>query len=291
MFPTVGPIAVLGLNARGMAIAAALAHAGAEVVVSDLADSADSSLIPDSVTSADSVDAALAATSTGARLLVLCAEDYGVLEQLPSDSLSSLDIVNVTSGTSEQAQQIAARVEALGGRYLDGALMAHPEQVGRAETVLVYSGSDEVFRRRESVLATLGRTIYLGSDAGIASLYDVAMLNFAWATLLGYIQAATLLATAGISAATVTPMMTDWLKTTVVEVIDEYAGQIDARSYPGDEEWLELDAPLMEHLIQATEERGLDAALPRLIESITAKGITAGHGKESFASLTEVLRQ
>ncbi|WP_143446972.1 imine reductase family protein [Kibdelosporangium aridum] len=215
-----------------------------------------------------------------AELVVICAEDYSTVPDVPPGP----DIVNLTSGTTEEAVEAAKRFP---GRYLDGALMAHPEHVGRPETVLVYSGSPDVFARHEKTLARLGSATYLGPDPATASLYDAAMLNFAWATLIGYLQSAALV---NVEARTFTPLLTQWLKSTVADVIEGYAGQIDAGSYPGDEEWLELDEPLMRHLIVATEQRGLDSALPRLIHSLTTRGIEAGSGAESFASLVEVIR-
>ncbi|ALG07041.1 NAD(P)-dependent oxidoreductase [Kibdelosporangium phytohabitans] len=218
-----------------------------------------------------------------ADLVVVCVEEYARIPPLPDGA----DIVNLTSGTSGQA---AGAANLFTGRYLDGALMAHPEHVGRPETVLVYSGSPEVFARNESQLARLGSATYLGPDAGTASLYDAAMLNFAWATLAGYLQTAALLTSAGVAARAFTPMLNEWLRTTVADVIDDYAGQIDAGSYPGEEEWLELDEPLMRDLITVTEQRGMDAALPKVVQALTARGIAAGRGAESFASLVEVIR-
>nr|WP_052478858.1 NAD(P)-dependent oxidoreductase [Kibdelosporangium sp. MJ126-NF4]CEL20972.1 3-hydroxyisobutyrate dehydrogenase [Kibdelosporangium sp. MJ126-NF4]CTQ95514.1 3-hydroxyisobutyrate dehydrogenase (EC 1.1.1.31) [Kibdelosporangium sp. MJ126-NF4] len=237
---------------------------------------------------AKAIAAALAVPATEsltgqADLVVLCVEDYSRIPRLPGEA----DIVNLTSGTSEQAAEAA---NLFPGRYLDGALMAHPEHVGRTDTVLVYSGAPEVFARNEKHLTRLGSATYLGPDAGTASLYDAAMLNFAWATLTGYLQTAALLTGAGVEARTFTPMLNQWLKTTVADVIDDYAGQVDEGRYPGDEEWLELDEPLMRHLIAVTEQRGLDAALPRVVQSLTAQGIAAGRGSESFASLVEVIR-
>ncbi|RSM89675.1 NAD(P)-dependent oxidoreductase [Kibdelosporangium aridum] len=85
-----------------------------------------------------------------ADLVVVCAEDYSAVPDVPAGP----DIVNLTSGTTEEAIEAAKRFP---GRYLDGALMAHPEHVGRAETVLVYSGSPEVFARHEKPLPGLVR--------------------------------------------------------------------------------------------------------------------------------------
>jgi 3-hydroxyisobutyrate dehydrogenase-like beta-hydroxyacid dehydrogenase len=157
--------------------------------------------------------------------------------------------------------------------------------------VLVYGGSEAVFRRSEPLLARFGQAHYLGSQPGLASLYDAAMLNFAWAALTGFLYTAALLRTGGVSAASVAPLIIHWMGSTIADVVSDYAGQVDRGSYPGDEEWLELDHPLMAHLIRAHEARGLDSALPRVVEELTARGIAAGHGGHSFASLIEVIEE
>ncbi|MBB5081581.1 NAD(P)-dependent oxidoreductase [Nonomuraea endophytica] len=277
---------VIGLNPRGAALAKAIAAAGHDVVVWDEAGASAEPV--EDVRRADSPQAAFTAS-----LVLMCLDDYDAVQRVlgrAGPHLVSADLVNLTSGTSEQAQRAAAWVRARGGHYLDGALMAHPEHVGQPETVLVYSGSREVFERRHSSLAHLGGATYLGPAPGTAALYDVAMLNFAWATLIGFLQTAALLGTAQVQATTVAPLLTHWLSTTVTEVITDYARQVDDHRYPGDQEWLELDAPLMDHLVDAVRARGLDTALPELIQSLTARGIDAGHGKDSFASLVEILR-
>ncbi|KAB2345918.1 imine reductase family protein [Actinomadura rudentiformis] len=288
--PTDGRVAVIGLNARGAALARASAAAGVAVTVWDEPGPLAEAPPIDGASRADSLQAAF----TAASLILLCVDDYDSAQRILDQAerhVGSTDVVNLTSGTSAQAEQVAAWMDARGGRYLDGALMAHPEHVGKPDTVLVYSGSPQVFERHESSLKLLGGATYLGAAPGAAALYDVAMLNFAWATLIGFLQTATLLGTAQIPATTVTPLLTHWLSTTVTDVINDYARQVDERHYPGDEEWLELDAPLMVHLIEATRTRGLDTALPELIKSLTDQGIDAGHGKDSFASLVEIIRR
>ncbi|PRX96338.1 NAD(P)-dependent oxidoreductase [Allonocardiopsis opalescens] len=270
-----GAVAVVGGdNARGAAVGRVLAEAGGAVALP--------------------VAAGAVELPPGARLVVVCAEDHGALLGLLDRAgrrLAGRDVVDLTSGTGDEAREAAERVADHGGRYLRGALMGHPEHVGEPETVLVYSGAAEVFRDRETVLARLGGATYLGADPGTASLYDLAMLNLAWATLTGYLHTAALLGTDGVGARTLTPLLTHWLRTTVADVIEGYAGQIDDRAYPGDQEWLELDAPLMEHLVRTSEQRGVDSALPRLVQSLTARGIAAGRGRESFAGLVEVIRR
>ncbi|MDI5978835.1 NAD(P)-dependent oxidoreductase [Amycolatopsis magusensis] len=234
---------------------------------------------------ADALRAALATTQGEHDLVLVCADDYAAAEAALAGQPAGRDVVNLTSGTREQAARLATR-----GRYLDGALMAHPEHVGDPATVTVYSGSAEVFDRHRERLAAFGQAVYLGPDPGTAALYDLALLNLAWATLTGYLQTAALLGSAGVRAAEVSPLITGWLTGTVNQVITEYAGQIDEGRYPGDGEWLELDAPLMDHLRDATRELGLDDTLATTVRSLTHRAIDAGHGQHSFASLVEIIR-
>ncbi|WP_017589980.1 NAD(P)-dependent oxidoreductase [Nocardiopsis ganjiahuensis] len=282
------PVTIVGLNARGAALARALA-VHTRVTVWDGAGHRSEAPHIEGVSRAGSAAEAF----TASPLAVLCGDDYDHVHRVLETAephVSSVDVVNLTSGTGDQAEQVAAWLGARGVDYLDGALMAHPEHVGDPDTVLVLSGSRPVFDRHAAVLARLGSPTYLGSDPGAAALYDVAMLNFAWSTLLGFLETAALLGTAGVSATSVSPLLTRWLSGTVAEVITGYASQVDDRRYPGDQDWLELDAPLMDHLVEAARARGIDTALPELIRSLTAKGIEAGHGRASFASLVEVLR-
>ncbi|UAK32168.1 NAD(P)-dependent oxidoreductase [Nocardia asteroides] len=275
--PTGTSVTVLGRGVRAAALAEALTMHNA-VTFWDEHDDAQ----------ANSLHAALDA----AALVVVCVDDYdaaaGILGRA-EQHITSRDLVNVTSGTDAQARRLAAWVAERGGRYLDGALMAHPEHVGKPETVLVYSGSEELFARHEPLLGQLGSATYLGPNPGTAALYDVAMLNFAWATLVGYLYSAALLRTAEVRAASTAPLLNHWMSTTIASVIADYAQQIDNGRYPGDEEWLELDAPLMDHLIHAARQRGINTELPQLIRSLTHRGIEAGHGRDSFASLIETI--
>ncbi|MBF6337765.1 NAD(P)-dependent oxidoreductase [Nocardia abscessus] len=277
-------VTVLGRGVRAAALAEVLAMDSAVTFWDEHGDTAH----PRSVLRADSLHAAL----DGASLVVVCVDDYDAAARILGQAeqhIASRDVVNVTSGTGVQARQLATWVGERGGRYLDGALMAHPEHVGKPETVLVYSGSEELFAHHERLLGQLGSATYLGPDPGTAALYDLAMLNFAWATLIGYLYSAALLRTAEVRATTTTPLLNHWMSTTIASVIADYGQQIDNGRYPGDEEWLELDAPLMDHLIQAAQERGINTELPRLIRSLTHRGIEAGHGRDSFASLIETI--
>nr|WP_157554593.1 NAD(P)-binding domain-containing protein [Nocardia crassostreae] len=190
---------------------------------------------PERATLADSAQAAVAAAS----VVLLFTDDFDTTARVfdrAEPYLAAHDVMNLTSGTDAHIRGLAARITERGGRFLDGALMGHPEHVGRSETVLVYSGSPDLFHAHRAMLETLGSATFLGSDPGTTTLYETAMLNFAWTTLTGYLYSAALLVTADIPATTTAPLLTHWMSTTIGPVIIDYARQIDDRRYPGDEE-------------------------------------------------------
>lgn len=71
---------------------------------------------------------------------------YALLDGVPG-SLTGRAVVNLTSGSPEQAHEALAWFGSRGADYLDGAIMTTPPGVGNSEVMFLYSGPREVFRR------------------------------------------------------------------------------------------------------------------------------------------------
>ncbi|MFC7714430.1 NAD(P)-binding domain-containing protein [Nonomuraea recticatena] len=71
-------------------------------------------------------------------------------------SLEGRHLVNLTSGSPEQAREMDAWARSHGVGYLDGAIMTTPPGVGSQDMMFLYSGSEEVFQARREVLSVLG---------------------------------------------------------------------------------------------------------------------------------------
>lgn len=78
-------------------------------------------------------------------------------------------MVNLTSGTPQQARAMAARLEAAGAAYLDAAAMSGTERIGQPDALFVYSGDHDAFVAAEPTLQVLGRAEYVGADPGRTS--------------------------------------------------------------------------------------------------------------------------
>ncbi|GAA3659435.1 hypothetical protein GCM10022224_023590 [Nonomuraea antimicrobica] len=98
-------VAVIGTNPRGAALARALAAAGKNVMVWDAAGPETGA--PQGTSWAGSARAAVATAS----VVLLCVDDYGAVRRVLGQAapyVAARDVVNVTSGTSAEAEEVAA---------------------------------------------------------------------------------------------------------------------------------------------------------------------------------------
>ncbi|WP_282697072.1 NAD(P)-binding domain-containing protein [Streptomyces sp. CC208A] len=286
---THAPVTVLGLGLMGQALARALLKQGHPTTVWNRSPEKADDLAAHGASAAGTAAEAV----TAAPLVLVCLSTYeavrSVLGPLTGE-LAGRTLVNLTSGTPEQARAEARWAAEHGIGYLDGAVMSVPQGIGEPGTVLLYSGVYDAYEvHRETLGALGGGTAYLDTDAGLASVYDVALLGLMWSTMAGFVHATALVGTENVDAAVFTRVGNRWLET-VSGYLTAYADQIDTGRYPADAT-LRTQTAAMDHVIHASEQGGIDSGLPRLVKALTERAIAAGHGEDSFASLVEVFRR
>ncbi|MEU4208968.1 NAD(P)-binding domain-containing protein [Streptomyces sp. NPDC026206] len=281
-------VTVLGLGRMGSALADAFLAAGHPTTVWNRSAAKADALAARGAVRARSPREAVAASE----LVVVCVTTYDAAHAVlgpVADALAGRTLVNLTSGSPEQARETAAWAAGHGAGYLDGAVMTTPPGIGSTEFMLLCSGSPDAFAAHRDTLASLADPVDLGADAGLASLYDTALLGLMWSALSGWLHGAALTGSEQVSAAAFTPVAIRWL-TAVTGFMNTYAPQIDAGRYPGADATLDIHLATMDHLVHASEARGLDVELPELLKAFTAKAVAAGHGGDSYARLIEVVR-
>jgi 3-hydroxyisobutyrate dehydrogenase-like beta-hydroxyacid dehydrogenase len=204
-----------------------------------------------------------------------------------STSLTGRVLVNLTSGSSRDARATARRTEELGGRSLDGAILATPDGIGDPGTVILYSGPEAAFSEHAAALAVLGTgATYLGPDPGTASLYDVALLDIMWTSLTGVLHALALVGTEGVKATEFAPFA-GMLFTGVGSFLPRYAQQVTDGEYLADDSTLDTHLAGIGHLTDETRDRAVDARLPLYLRELMERAVASGHGSDSFARLVE----
>ncbi|MGY5126771.1 NAD(P)-dependent oxidoreductase [Streptomyces nigrescens] len=281
-------VTVIGLGSMGSALAAVALERGHRTTVWNRSPRRAQPLVERGARLAATPEEAIAASP----LTIACVLDYEVLHAVldpAAGSLAGKVLVNLTSGSPEQAHQAAAWARSHAADYLDGAIMTTPPGVGSPEMMFLYSGSPAVFEAHRPTLASLGDPLHLGTDPGLASLYDAALLGLMWSTMTGWLHGTALVGAEKTPATAFTPVAIRWL-TAVAGFLTTYAPQVDAGRYPGDDATVDVQIAAIDHLIHAAAARGIDNALPELLKSAMERTKAAGHGSDSYASVIEVLK-
>lgn len=281
-------VTVAGLGSMGSALAAALLERGHPTTVWNRSADKARPLVDRGARLAATPWEAVAASP----LVIACVWDYEVLRTVlapAAGALAGRTLVNLTSGSPEQAREALQWARGHGADYLDGAVMTTPPGVGDPASMFLYSGSRDVFDAHRTTLSALGDPLHLGTDPATASLYDAALLGLMWSTMTGWLHGTALVGTEKTPATEFTPVAIRWLGT-VNRFLTTYAAQVDAGHYPGDDATVDVQIAAVGHLIHAAAARGVDNALPELLRTVMERARAAGHGSDSYASVIEVLR-
>lgn len=283
-------ISIIGLGAMGSALATAfLDHDLSATVWNRSAERADA-LVSKGAIPAMTVADALAAS----KVTVVCLLNYGAVHEAFRDSgnaLSGRSLVNLTNGTPAQAREMAKWVKARGGDYLDGGIMAVPPMIGQPEALILYSGAHDAFETHRTVLDSLGTSKFLGEDAGLAPLYDLALLDGMWGMLAGSLHAAALVGTEEVAAKDFLTLLVPWL-TAMIGVLPGLADQIDTGDYYNDVvSNLGMQAIAYANLIDASKNQGVSTALIAPMGDLMDREVAAGHGAADLSRLIELIRK
>ncbi|MEV4946273.1 NAD(P)-binding domain-containing protein [Streptomyces sp. NPDC053755] len=286
---TATAVSVVGLGQMGAALAGAFLAAGHPTTVWNRTPAKADPLVARGAARAATVADAVAASE----LIVVCVLDYPAVRALldpVAPALRGRTVVNLTTGSPEQARAEAEWAAEHGIGYLDGGIMTTPPGIGDSAHMILYAGEPEPFARYRSTLAVLGDPVDLGRDAGLASLYDAGLLGLMWSVFGGWLHATALTGADGVTARDFTKVADRWLRT-VAWFMSGYAEQIDAGEYPGADATIDVQVAAIGHLLHAGEARGVDGRLPRLHLELMRSAVEAGHGGDSYARLIDAFRK
>jgi 3-hydroxyisobutyrate dehydrogenase-like beta-hydroxyacid dehydrogenase len=123
-----------------------------------------------------------------------------LLEAADPERLRGQAILNVTSGTPDDARSVRDFAQQHGILYLDAAIGAYPEQIGTTEARILVAGDESLWQAHSAVVRDLaGSSMYVGADHGAANAVDAALTGAFYITsLVSYIEAARFMSTFGI---------------------------------------------------------------------------------------------
>lgn len=185
---------------------------------------------------ADTVEEALAK----ADLVVSCLPDYdsttAVLDTPRGRAhLRGATLVQLASGTPDQARAMAEWCAQHDIDYLDGKIFTYPVRIGRPETVIGYSGGSRwLFERVAPTLQLLaGSSRYLGARPEAAAVVDTAWLATFYGATVGILQGAAFCSAHNIDLSALLGLVPAWLNE-INGDLDGYDAMLAANDFTGD---------------------------------------------------------
>lgn len=283
------PVTVVGLGNMGQALAAAYLAAGHPVTVwNRSADKADR-LVSKGAVRAETAAEAVAASG----MIVVCLSTYEVVRStlMPLETeLAGRFIVNLTTGTPDEARRMDAWAMEKGIDYLDEAIMAVPPMIGSTDALILYGGRKELFDAYQPVLQVMGGgTTYLSEDTGVALLYDLAMLTMLYGAWYSYFHAHALLRTANISAEKFLPFTSNWLQHLIVPALisPDAARRLDESYYETDVSNMTVNKLALDNIVKSSRELGVSADWLLPIQTVADQMVAKGYGNDGFDRVFE----
>jgi 3-hydroxyisobutyrate dehydrogenase-like beta-hydroxyacid dehydrogenase len=278
-------VTVLGLGSMGAALAQAFLKAGRAVTVWNRTPEKTQPLVAAGATAAGDVATALRASP----LAVICVHDYAATRALLADAaaqaaLPGRTLVQLSSGTPQEARALDPWITAAGATYLDGAILGGPQKIGLPDCLILCSGPAAAFERHAPVLRALAGDLRLvGDGIGVAAALDLAWLSMLFGMFGGVAHGARLCQSEGIggdlySSTFPNVPQAKW----TAEVIER-----DAFANPGATlaVWRAALALIQR---QGTEAR-INTEVPDFAAGLLDRAIKAGHGQEHVAAIAKVL--
>lgn len=227
-------------------------------------------------------------------VVVACLYDHASVHETLDpvvDQLRGRTLVNLTTTTPGEARELGGWAAEHGIDHLDGAIMAVPAMIGSREAQIFYSGSRTAFEHYHGVFDAWATSVFDGDDAGMASLFDLAMLSGMYVMFTGFLHGAALMGASGVSASDFAARQAPFLAAMTSGFAD-YARVIDGGDYTvPEQQTLEWSDPVLGYIQRTSEEQSVSDAPIALVRGLVHPQIEAGFGGHGLARFFESLRQ
>jgi 3-hydroxyisobutyrate dehydrogenase-like beta-hydroxyacid dehydrogenase len=282
-------VSVIGLGAMGSALARALIRGGRRVTAWNRTGGKGESLAREGVILAPGAAAAVAASP----VVIACVAGYEATRQIlgPDDvPLAGRTLVQLSTGTPQDAREAEAWARSRGADYLDGAILATPSQVGRPDTPLFVSGAEPAYRRAEADLGIIaGNLIYTGESVGSAAAWDLGVLSSLFGALFGFLHGARVFESEGLAVGDLGTMIAR-IAPVLGEMVKHTGDAIQSGDFGNPQSTVEVCTGGFELFAKQASEANINGEFPDFALGLGRRAIAAGYGAEEFAAVVKVLR-
>ncbi|ORX97919.1 beta-hydroxyacid dehydrogenase [Basidiobolus meristosporus CBS 931.73] len=276
----------------GSTLARVLLEKGHRITVWNRTSAKAEPLVRKGATLASSLQDAIRASP----VIITCVTSYqatrSLLESEPAlPSIAGRLLVQLSTGTPQDARDSEAWAHEHGAEYLDGAILAFPDQVGKETTPIVVSGPYSQFQKCEPILRSLaGGLQHVGEPVGVASTWDMGFLSSLWGATLGFLHGARIFESEGLRVDTFGTLI-NRISPLIGEMAEYECQVIQSEKYDRPQASVSICSQSVELLTKQAQQAGINPDIPVFTHGLFKKAIAAGYGDEEFGAVIKVLRK
>lgn len=277
----------VGLGLMGSALARALLAAGHQVTVWNRSPGKAEALVGLGAQEARSFTDALAASP----VVLICIDNYASTRALlepegKAGRLAGRTVVSLTTGTPREAEELSAWVEAQGAGYLDGAILAGPNEIGSTTGDILISGDPVAWEVAKPFLACLaGKVRHVGERVGAAAGLDFAWLTMSYVQFIGVAHAANICRAQGIDL----QAFMDIFQADIDTETCRLAGIIKDADYDHPTATLQVWGAALGHIQEQARDAGIPSDIPDFIAGYFQRAIGMGLGQQEAIAIYKTL--
>jgi 3-hydroxyisobutyrate dehydrogenase-like beta-hydroxyacid dehydrogenase len=285
-------VSIIGLGEMGAALARTLVRNHTRVTVWNRTTAKANALVEEGAVLAASPTEAVAASP----VIIVNISDYAATYALfespeVARALQAKVLVQLTTGTPQDARNGEAWARKRGIDYLDGAILAVPPQMGTPESTIFVSGSRSAYERSEPLLTkTAGVVAYHGEPVGVASALDLAFIATLFNGLLGFYHGARICETEGIPVTALGSMIAS-VAPAIGQMMQHDGTVIEAGAYERPVSSLRTCWAGMDLIARHAREAKMNGEIPSFAAALFQRAIDRGLGEEGAAALVKLLRE
>jgi 3-hydroxyisobutyrate dehydrogenase-like beta-hydroxyacid dehydrogenase len=277
----------MGLGLMGAALASQLARGGHKMTVWNRSPEKMKPFLDKGAEGANNVVEAIMASP----VVLICVEDYAITKTLFESGgitphLKDRIIVQLSTGTPNDAAAGAKWFSQFGARYIDGAILGGPGNLATDYARVILGGPEQAFREAEPQLSSLcSHVLYLGENIRAASALDLAWLCRHYGMFMAVTHGAVICEAEGVSLDLYAQTLPE------TEHAHAYVNKIHHEDYLNTTATLSTWATAFHSISRQAIDSGINNEVPQLMSSLFDRALKAGHGDEDVTALFKTMRK
>ena len=285
-------VTCIGLGLMGSALARAALASGHGVTVWNRTPEKAQALADIGAVAADKLGDAIAASP----IVLICIDSYASTRALlgtdgVADHLVGRTIVNLTTGTPREAEVLSVWVGAQGARYLDGAILCGPNEIGTETGEVLISGDALAWQVAGPLLTCLaGKVRNVGQGVGAAAALDLAWLTMSYVQFIGVAHAASICRAQGIDLqAFIDLFPAEPFRADIDTETCKLARIIKDAAYDQPTATLQVWGEALARIQMQARNAGISSAIPDFVAGYFQRAIGMGLGQQEAIAIYKTL--